>query len=267
MSVHTHVDVTHNGGIVNIHFNCTQCANCCHHTKIPLTVAEAIEWLNDGRQVQIICEASPWTPPEALKADHLARRSFSAKSGSMPMRVAVTLVANLSGECPNLLADKRCGIYERRPLVCRVYPAEVNPFTQLDPAKKACPPEAWGTEHPLLLRNSRVANRSTEDDIKRWRAQSELDVHVKRKVCAALNLVRAAIDQEGFFVHSPATDDLLEVLSLLKDETDTGTSQMPWLLVSDRAETLERLTQAGATAAHPRDVEAGLHEYIGLKRS
>jgi Fe-S-cluster containining protein len=231
-----------------------------------VTVAEAIAWLNDGHQVQIICEASPWTPPERLKADHLMRRSFSARSGSMPMRVAVTLVANLSGECPNLLPDKRCGIYERRPLVCKIYPADINPFTQLDPTKKACPSEAWGTEHPLLLRNNRIASESIEGDIKRWRALNELDVHVKRKVCAALNLVIAAIDQEGFFVHSPPSDDLLEVLSLLRDETDAGASQMPWLLVSDRAETLERLTQAGATAAHPREVKAGLHEYIGLKQ-
>jgi Fe-S-cluster containining protein len=251
---------------LNIHFNCTQCANCCHHTKIPVTVAEAIEWLNDGHQVQIICEASPWMPPDGMKTDYLVRRSFPARSGAMSVRVAVSLVANLNGQCPNLLADKRCGIYERRPLVCRIYPAEINPFTQLDPTKKACPSEAWGTEHPLLLRNNRIASQSIEDDIKRWRALNELDVHVKRKVCAALNLVSAAIDREGFFIHSPPTDDLMEVLSLLKDETDAGTSQMPWLLVSDRAETLERLTQAGATAAHPREVKAGLHEYIGLKR-
>jgi Fe-S-cluster containining protein len=231
-----------------------------------VTVAEAIEWLNDGHQVQIICEASPWMPTDGLKADYLVRRSFSAQSGSMPMRIAVTLVANLSGDCPNLLADKRCGIYERRPLVCRIYPAEINPFTQLDPTKKGCPPEAWGAEHPLLVRNNRIVNQSVEDDIECWRDRNERDVHVKRKVCAALNLLTAAIAQEGFFVHSPPTVDLLEVLSLLKDETDAAASQTQWLLVADRVETLERLTQAGATASHPRDVKAGPYEYIGLMR-
>lgn len=105
---------------LNIHFKCTQCAYCCHHSKIPLTVEEAIEWLRDRHQVQVICEASPWVPPEARKADYLLRRSFPARSGTLFLRIAVTLVANLADECPNLLPDRRCGIYERRPLVSSV---------------------------------------------------------------------------------------------------------------------------------------------------
>jgi Fe-S-cluster containining protein len=110
-----------------------------------LTAAEAVEWLTDGHQVQLICDASPWPeepPADDHNAAHRRRRSFAVMSGSMPARVVVILVANLAGACPNLMADMRCGIYERRPLVCRIYPAEINPFVQLEPQKKACPPEA-----------------------------------------------------------------------------------------------------------------------------
>jgi hypothetical protein len=74
------------------------------------------------------------------------------------------------------------------------------------------------------------------------------------------------MDQEGFFIHSPSNDDLRDVLTLLQGETDAVASQTQWLLVSDRDETLQRLAEAGATAAHPRDVKAGPYEYIGLNR-
>jgi Fe-S-cluster containining protein len=251
---------------LNIHFNCTQCAKCCNHTKIPVTVTEAIDWLKEGHQVQVICEASPSLPQDDLKADYLVRRSFAARSGSIPMRISVTLVANIAGSCPNLLADLRCGIYERRPLVCRIYPAEINPFTQLDPAIKACPPEAWGSEHPVYLRDNRIASQALQDDIQRWRNANEGEVPAKHKLCAALNLTMAAINQEGFFIHSPRNADLLEALASLRDELDVAASPIQWLLVSDRDETLQQLAEAGAAVAHPRAVKAGPYEYIGLMR-
>ncbi len=130
---------------MDIHFNCTQCGRCCRDTRVPLTASEAVAWLNRGHEVQLLCEASPWPPaldsePRAL---HFKRRSFTVASGSMPARVVVILVANVVGDCPNLLPSRRCGIYEIRPLVCRIYPAEVNPFVILERDKKACPQEAW----------------------------------------------------------------------------------------------------------------------------
>ena len=42
---------------MDIHFGCTQCGKCCRDTKVPLTVAEAIKWLNRGDEVQLLCEA------------------------------------------------------------------------------------------------------------------------------------------------------------------------------------------------------------------
>ena len=90
-----------NEGLIDMdmHFNCTRCGRCCRDTKIPLTVSEAINWLERGDEVQLLCEASPW--PEALdgepRAAHFKRRSFAVMSGSMPTRVVVMLVANVVG--------------------------------------------------------------------------------------------------------------------------------------------------------------------------
>lgn len=228
-------------------------------------MAEAIEWLNDNREVQVICEASPWMPSDDRNADHLRKRSFAAQSGPMPLRVVVTLVANLAGNCPNLMADGRCGIYERRPLICRIYPAETNPLVQLDPGKKACPPEAWASHHPLLQRGERIASLVVQDDIQRWRDSNVRDVRAKRELCATLNLGLAAISQEGFFIHSPPIADLRQVLSQPRGENDAASSELQWRLVSDRDETLQRLAQAGASASHPRGIRAGPYEYIGLE--
>ena len=226
---------------------------------------EAAAWLKDGHAVQIICEASPWLPPEAPKADYLMQRSFAARSGSLSLRVAVTLVANIAGDCPNLLADLRCGIYERRPLICRIYPAETNPFVRLDPQKKSCPPEAWTSEQPLLQRNDSLVSEEIRNDIRLWRESNTRDIGSKAAICAALNLDTASIAREGFFIFSPRSAELLEVMLQLAD-SDASAGETQWRLVSDREETLDRLAQAGANAFHPRNVKAGPYEFIGFER-
>jgi Fe-S-cluster containining protein len=251
---------------LDIHFKCVQCAACCHRTKIPVTVTEAIDWLRDGHQVQVICEASPWIPADEAQASHLMRRSFAAASGSMRVRMVVTLVANINGACPNLLPDLRCGIYERRPLVCRIYPVETNPFIRLETAKKGCPPEAWSAEHPLLQREGRVVSEVIRDDVFRWREANVDDVRMKLKLCAALNIVDAAVAQEGFLIHSPPLAELLKALSVDSEESEGGADEAQWRLLSDRDDTLDHLAKAGADFSHPRDVSAVDFEYIGLKR-
>ncbi|WP_367889644.1 YkgJ family cysteine cluster protein [Burkholderia sp. L27(2015)] len=52
----------------------------------------------------------------------------------------------------------RCGIYEQRPLVCRIYPAEISPFVELTPMHKACPPDAWTPGLPPLLRAGKLVD-------------------------------------------------------------------------------------------------------------
>jgi Fe-S-cluster containining protein len=252
---------------MDVHFECTQCGNCCRDLKLPLTVVEAINWLTDGYSVQIICEALPWLkepPADDRKAAHRWQRSFAATSGSMPSRVVVILAANFAGSCPNLMADMRCGIYERRPLVCRVYPAEINPFLQLDVARKACPPEAWGVEHPLLLRDGRVVDARVRESIRQSRDTDRRNVEIKRRLCMALNLNSTALADEGFVVHSPDRAGLLTQLARAVEKPDVETVDTQWRFISNRAETVDSLAVQGALVSIARANDKSPYEYLGF---
>jgi Fe-S-cluster containining protein len=253
---------------MDIHFKCTQCGKCCRDTKIPLTVAEAIKWLNRGHDVQLLCEASPW--PAAMdgepRALHFKRRSFAVMSGSMPTRVIVMLVANVVGACPNLLADSRCGIYDDRPLVCRIYPAEINPFVALKRESKACPPEAWTKDQPVLQHRGALVDEVIRQDIESSRAADALDADLKRRLCLALNVVAMALVHEAILVYSPSAKALLSALAFAI-ATDSGHEPVTqWSFVSDQPETLATLAKSGAIALHLRDAEAASFQFFGFKR-
>src|SRR5271166_6878894 len=51
---------------VDIHFECTRCGKCCRDSRLPLTVAEALTWLEDRHDVQVLCEATPWLEEPSL---------------------------------------------------------------------------------------------------------------------------------------------------------------------------------------------------------
>jgi Fe-S-cluster containining protein len=253
---------------MELHFGCTQCGKCCRDTKVPLSVAEAVEWLNRGDEVQLLCEASPW--PEALDGDsraaHFKRRSFAVMSGSMPTRVVVMLVANVVGACPNLLSDMRCGIYEDRPLVCRIYPAEINPFVALKRENKECPPEAWTEDLPLLQRGGVLTDNVISRDIEKSRAADIFDAELKGRLCRALNVAHAALVHEAVLVYSPNTQTLLSALS---STIATDSSQAPaahWRFVSDQQQTVATLAKSGADALHLSGAAAASFQYLGSRR-
>ncbi len=258
---------------MDVHFDCTQCGSCCRRTKIPLTAHEAVDWLSDGHEVQVICEASPWQEDRSAEdpeAARFRRRSFEALSGLLPIRVLVVLVANIPGDCPNLLPDLRCGVYERRPLVCQIYPAEINPFVQFDPAMKACPADAWASHDPLLMRDGKLMNADIQVKIDQWRAAEALDVVVKRQMCSALQISDAAVAQEGFLVFTPPRDVLLRTLDAalrgwyeVSDEMSAGT---PWRFVTDRSDSAESLARQRAVVLAKSGTAGMPCQYIGFKR-
>jgi Fe-S-cluster containining protein len=253
---------------MDMHFHCTQCGKCCRDTKIPLTAAEAINWLKRGDDVQLLCEASPW--PEALdgepRAAHFKRRSFAVMSGSMPTRVVVMLVANVVGACPNLLADNRCRIYEDRPLVCRIYPAEINPFVALKPENKGCPPEAWSKDGPVLQLGGVLMDDVIRQDIEMSRAADVLDAGLKSRLCLALNVVDAALVHEAVLVYSPSAETLLSALSIAIAANPCQEPPAQWRFVSDQPETVANLAKNGGIALHLRDAEAASFQHLGFKR-
>ena len=191
---------------ITTHFECTMCGKCCHDLKLPLSVAEATAWLERGSNIQILCEAVPW--PEEPAADnapaqHKRGRSFAASSGELPLRVVVILVGAFTGACPHLGADLRCGIYETRPRVCRIYPAEINPFVTLAPEQKLCPPEAWTPERPVLAIDQKIVDATTFELIQQSRQTDMADTAAKALLCAYLDIDTAALANEGLAVFSP----------------------------------------------------------------
>lgn len=251
-----------------LHFECTQCGKCCRDLRLPLTVAESLEWLRDGHDVQLLCEAVAWPtepPPEDRNAAHRRRRSFATMSGSLPTRVVVILAANLAGACPNLQADQRCGIYDRRPLVCLIYPAEINPFRELDPAKKSCPPEAWAVDRPLYQREGRLVDQVLRENIRASRDTDARTVEVKRRLCAALSVDRAAVADEGLTVYSPPRAALLAALERAVADGEAEPIDPPWRFVSDRPATIDALSECGAVGSLVLGGSMDSFQYIGFR--
>jgi Fe-S-cluster containining protein len=243
-----------------------------------LTVAEAASWLGDGHDVQIVCEASfpdtvsgsPTDADSRLKAAQFASRSFAARTGGTTTRIVATLVANNAGACPNLGPDYGCRIYERRPLVCRIYPAEINPVIVLKPESKACPPEAWTRDRPLYARGGQLMEAGLRAEIQRWRTTIAADVNVMRRICWALALKEAAIYEEGLVIHSPPRELLRAALSAAAQAPDAVADEAAsddWRLTSDRPERLGDLRRAGALACALSELHEGRSRFVGLRQA
>jgi Fe-S-cluster containining protein len=252
---------------IDIHFNCTMCGKCCHNLRLPLTISEAIQWLQRGHVVDILCDAVPWAvEPDSTNAMALHKRSnsFAARSGTLPVRIVAILTASHNGPCPNLRDDMRCGIYEDRPMVCRIYPAEVNPFMQMDINAKACPPEAWTPDKPVLSRSGQWVSDELRALMMRSRRETAADAQRKAVICSSLQINTAAFATEGFMIHRPRLDQLLDALQQSTiDRIDDG-PLTEWTIVSNQSSTRDILTSVGALAspAH-REPQDGA-EYLGF---
>lgn len=253
---------------MDIHFSCTVCGKCCHNLKLPLTITEATRWLTDGNELQIICEAVPWKtapPDDDLKAAHRRRRSFPTMSGSLPTRVTVILAATFAGACPYLQSDMKCGMYPDRPLVCRIYPAEINPFIELRPANKACPPEAWTTDRPLLQRDGRLMDASIRELIHESRETDVDEIHSKQQLCDTLGIDSTAMAGEGFVVYSPDRRDMLAELIRVAKHPESHSSAAVWRFISNQTKTVAALNSLGAMSLLVNSADALPFEYLGFK--
>jgi len=189
----------------NVRFACVGCGACCRGRFVPLTLNEAVTWLKRGHGVAVMLEAfdeSLW-PDGSPEFTYNAGRSAAVPCASGTLRVTVILAANALPECPNLQQDGLCGIYLERPLVCRIYPMEINPFIRLEPAAKDCPPESW--EQGTLL----ASDQGLATLVQQSRQADHDDALRKVALCESLGLTVAGWKGNGLVIHQPSVEDLL----------------------------------------------------------
>jgi Fe-S-cluster containining protein len=246
---------------LNNSFQCVGCGRCCHGLRLPLSCTEALAWLNRGGEVEVFVDAIPWpSEPQgnAGQATYRRDRTFPAMSGYLPIRVSVSLMASFEAACPNLASDNRCGIYTERPLACRIYPAEVNPFIPMRADGKRCPEEAWQGHNTF-------PDGITRQAIDRMRAITEDETSRREGVARMLGLAKAALANQGSVVATPDRTQLIRALEEACGGHERAAGHATqWTLVSDHAPTLNTLMACDAVASLPAADPASRYlSYLG----
>lgn len=228
-------------------FSCVGCGKCCTDHHVPLTLSEAAQWAAEGGSVIVLTEAfladGFGVPPEQL--NHATRRSQPVSSGSAQARVAITFAAYNAGRCRNLDADNLCRIYERRPLVCRIYPMEINPHIPLRPEAKDCPPESW-TQGPELVVGGQLVDKQLMTLIEQSRQADRDDIARKQAICMALGINTTALKGNGFVAYLPDMDAFATAVARLSTGELPAIADNGWgFRVAGDAAT-QTLLQAGA---------------------
>jgi Fe-S-cluster containining protein len=237
---------------MNIHFACNSCGKCCHGHHISLTLNEAMHWARDGGPLIVLAEAfleNGYGVP-AVQREHAQRRSVRVRCGGTHAYIAITLAAHNPDTCRFLTEDKRCGIYERRPLVCRIYPIEINPHIQLRREFKDCPPETWEDSGPEIYRNGRLVNDELAQLIEQSRQADRNEVGTKAEICRQLGIDVAALKGDGFATYRPDAHTLLAAMKdVMGGNVATTPQPQAWSLHASRPDVVDRLMAMNASVA------------------
>ncbi|WP_460140941.1 YkgJ family cysteine cluster protein [Pseudomonas sp. S2_E01] len=208
---------------MNTTFSCVGCGKCCTDHHVPLTLSEARMWADDGGQVIVLVEAflANGLGLPTQQREHAQRRSVLVSSGSAQAHVAITFAAYNAGRCRNLDDDNLCRIYERRPLVCRIYPMEINPHISLNPAIKECPPESW-EKGPDLILGGELVDRELAALIQRSRQADREEIRTKDAICASLGIRTTALKGDGFTAYLPDMTAFATVVDRMTDQSPAG---------------------------------------------
>lgn len=232
---------------MNIRFACNGCGRCCTDHHVPLTLQETVDWGRDGGQIIVLVEAfradGPEMPPE--RREHALRRALAVPCGQATVHVAITFAAFNPGRCRNLDDDNRCRIYERRPLVCRIYPMEINPHIPLRPDAKDCPPETW-QEGPVLLAGGQLVDADLAGLIERSRQADRDEIALKAMICQRLGIHTAAVRGEGFAAYLPDMSLMLQAILEVCQETDRLPAAQEWALHMPQSGFAAALRASGA---------------------
>lgn len=232
---------------MNTHFSCVGCGKCCTDHHVPLTLDEARQWAADGGTVIVLVEGflgNGLGLPE-LQREHALRRSAPVPSGDAEAYVAITFAAYNAGRCRNLDADNRCNIYERRPLVCRIYPMEINPHIPLNPGAKDCPPESW-EQGPLLIAGGELMDAPLAELIRRSRQADRDDIQAKETVCGLLGIHTTALKGDGFTAYLP---DMAAFAQAIEQASAQAASANEWTFHVSGLDIAEQMLDAGARIA------------------
>ncbi|WP_166366997.1 YkgJ family cysteine cluster protein [Pseudomonas akapageensis] len=210
-------------------YSCVGCGKCCHDHHVPLTLNESRRWAEDGGTVVVLVEAfleNGFGVPE-LQLEHARRRSTLVPTGTTRAWLAVTFAAYNAGPCRNLSADNKCAIYERRPLVCRIYPMEINPHIPLRPELKDCPPESW-TQGPQLIAGGRLADSELAAIIEQSRQADRDDIRAKAAICARLGISTTAFKGDGFATYLPDRVAFLSAAKEVAEQSVPADNDQEW---------------------------------------
>ncbi len=203
-------------------------------------------WAADGGQVIVLVEAflGNGLGLPMQQREHAERRSVRVRSGSTDAHVAITFAAYNVGPCRNLDDDKLCRIYERRPLVCRIYPAEINPHIPLNPAAKDCPPESW-EQGPLLIAGGQLVDQELIELIERSRQADRDDIQSKDAICALLGIRTTALKGDGFTAYLPNMSAFAAMIDQVSEQPST-TASSEWLFHLSGEDVAGQVAAAGA---------------------
>ncbi|MBV6663043.1 YkgJ family cysteine cluster protein [Pseudomonas yamanorum] len=232
---------------MNTHFSCVGCGKCCTDHHVPLTLEEARSWAADGGNVIVLVEGFLGTGLglAELQREHAQRRSAIVPSGNTEAYVAITFAAYNAGRCRNLDEDNRCRIYERRPLVCRIYPMEINPHIPLNPGAKDCPPESW-EQGPALIVGGELMDKELAELISRSRQADRDDIQAKEAVCGLLGIHTTALKGDGFTAYLPDMGLFAQAIELATQEAVPANE---WVFHVSGMDIAEQLLDAGARIA------------------
>lgn len=206
-------------------------------------------WASDGGPLIVLIEAflaNGYGVPE-VQRDHAQRRSWPVRCGATHAYVTVTLAAYNPGTCRYLTDDKRCGIYEHRPLVCRIYPIEINPHIQLRRERKDCAPEVWDESGPVVYRDGRLVNEVFARLIERSRQADRDEINIKVEICRRLGINVAALKGDGFAIYRPDPETLLATIMDVVNSDTMPPGQQDWSLCVSRQDIADHLASMEAS--------------------
>jgi len=249
--------------LINTRFSCVGCGKCCNDHHVPLTLDESRQWAADGGTVIVLTEAflENGHGVAAEQFEHARRRSVRVSSGTTQAWLAVTFAAYNNGPCRHLDADNRCGIYERRPLVCRIYPAEINPHISLRTDRKDCPPDSWEQGLPLIVGGQWV-DRELADLIERSRQADREDIGAKAAICARLGISTTALKGNGFATYLPDMNAFMAAIEKVREDRETRFDEQHWAFQLADEDSTRALLAHGAAVTQSGE---GHYRFIPLR--